>query len=284
MKSMVSLLIGLCCSVSFAADNMKVRRGLDEVQAAREQTRAILKSSSSNDQRQRLRYVLDRLSNAESILQSSLNSDGGGGGHYPYPPNDDNDNTGSVELYSTDSCSSGLIGMINPRTNCSKFQGASAAWGIKVNGSCKNIQDMPAEKACQAFKDLADAPSSAIKLYSTDSCSSGLIGVLTSYSDCDSMDSGNKNVWAVEVNGRCQNISDTSSAQACRALKAAQSSNAIKIYNSDSCSGSLVAYVDSRTRCEGLRGMSDAWGIIIDGQCQNISDTDIVSACQRFKP
>lgn len=283
MKSTVSLLIGLCCSVSFAADNTKVRRGLDEVQAARSQTRTILNSTSSESQRQRLRYVLDRLSNAESVLMSSLNDSGGGGGHYPYPPNDD-DNRGSVELYNSDSCSSGLIGMVGPRTNCSKFQGASAAWGIKINGSCKNIEDMSAEKACQLFKDFAEAPSNAMKLYHSDSCSSGLIGILTSYSDCESMDSGNNNVWAVEMNGSCQNISDTSPARACRALKAAQSSNAIKIYNSDSCSGSLVAYVDSRTRCEGLRGMPDAWGVMINGQCQNIADTDIVSACQRFKP
>lgn len=38
--------------------------------------------------------------------------------------------------------------------------------------------------------------------------------------------------------------------KACCALKAAQSSNVIKIYNSETCFGFFVVYIDSRTRCE----------------------------------
>lgn len=159
------------------------------------------------------------------------------------------------------------------------------AWGMKVNGRCENIVDMSAEAACEAFKVLDQAPRDIVRLYRSDSCTGPLTGILSLNERCESVSSSLGDVWAISINGRCQNIKDTSAAKACYALKGMSSPSAIKIYTSDNCSsGTLVSYVDSRTRCENLRGMSDAWGIEINGQCENIADTDIASACERFRP
>lgn len=208
----LGLISQLCSPLVWAADDHKVTRSLDEIVIAKEQTQLVMRQSTSNEQKERLRYVSDRLTSAEELLRQALN---GGGG--PLPPPRPPQYGEAVELYHSDSCSGSEIAMVSSLTNCDLFeQTGSAAWAVKV---------------------------------------------------------GNK----------CHNINDTAPALACRAFKSAASPYAVKIYHSDSCSGNLTAVVDYRTRCEDLRGLPDAWGIEANGRCENISDIDIVQACERFK-
>ncbi|WP_374033340.1 hypothetical protein ACES2I_11110 [Bdellovibrio bacteriovorus] len=269
----VSLLMSLCCSISMAADNAKVSRSLEEITVAKEQTRLVMGQVSSPDQKERLRYVSDRLSTAEELLRQAL----GGGGSYPPPPSH-----GSVELFRSDSCSGSLIGTVSPASSCERFSSAGDTWGVRINGQCLNISDTSSVRACESFKGGADPR--AVTIFTSDSCSGNALAAISATSQCEKFDSSGSSAWAVKIDGKCQNISDTAPAKACAAFKGASTLGAVKIFNSDSCSGNMVAAVDYNTRCENLRGLPAAWGIEINGRCENISDLDIVSACERYRP
>lgn len=127
---------------------------LEEIQAAKVQTRVILKSATGS-KKQQITYVLDRLNDAENILMSSLNNSnygGGLGGGYPSPPVRD-DNSGSVSF------------------------------------RCENIADMSAEAACEAFKILDQPPQDAVRLYRSESCSGPMTGIISLNSRCDTIPS-----------------------------------------------------------------------------------------------
>lgn len=270
----VNVLVLLACSLSFAASDSRVRQGLEEVIAAKEQTDVAFREASSSTQKERLRYISQRLLSAESLLQESL-SGGGGGRPIPPPP------TGNtIELYRSDSCSGTLMGTASAGTRCDKFAGAGDAWGVKINGKCLNISDVPAVQACEAFKGAADQ---SAEIYSSDSCSGNPEAIVGSLSQCDKLAPGAR-AWGVRVEGKCLNISDTTAAKACEAFKGASSPVAVAIYNSDSCSGSPNAIIDYNTRCDSLRGLPPAWGIMLNGRCENISDLPIEAACERYRP
>ncbi|AFY01987.1 hypothetical protein [Bdellovibrio bacteriovorus] len=270
----VILLLSLCCTVSMAADDSKVSRSLDEISVAKEQTRLVMGQVSSPDQKERLRYVTDRLNSAEELLRQAL---GGAGGSTPPPPT-----YGSVELFRSDSCSGSLIGTVSAASSCERFSSAGDTWGVRINGQCLNISDTSSVKACESFKGGADPR--AVTIYTSDSCSGNAIAAISAGSQCENFDSTGSSAWAVKIDGKCQNISDTAPAKACAAFKGASTPGTVKIFNSDSCSGNMVAAVDYNTRCESLRGLPAAWGIEVNGRCENISDLDIVSACERYRP
>lgn len=121
-----------------------------------------------------------------------------------------------------------------------------------------------------------------IFLYQSDTCSGELIANLRPGFDCSLI--AGKRVWGVRINGRCEDIHDMFGSAVCVAFKAAGSNRAIQLYNSDSCSSSLMAYVDRRTDCNELARAVTArvWGVRIDGVCNDISDTDVETACRTF--
>lgn len=279
MKITISIILSLLCQTALAANDAKVKASIPEITAARDQIIIVFNQLTDNDQKERLRYVSDRLNNAENLLRQSL----GNPNQPPPPPPPQQPPTGpSVAMYHSDSCSGDLIGNINPSTDCQKFNGAPDVWAIKVNGQCQDINDSTAIKACENYKNMGDEK--AIRVYKSDTCSSAMSGLFSSYTDCDSLPKNGSDAWAIRFNGQCQDISDTTVAMACRSLKALSSANAVKIFHSDRCTGALTAAVDRNTRCESLSGLADAWAIETDGKCQDISDTDIVTACNRFKP
>ncbi|MNK91292.1 hypothetical protein D3C87_1113840 [compost metagenome] len=141
---------------------------------------------------------------------------------------------------------------------------------------------MSAVTACESFKGGAEA--NATTIYATDSCSSAPIAAVGSLSDCGKLETSGTRAWAVKIGSQCLNIADTSPAKACESFKASSTPSAIKIFATDSCSGSPMAIVDYNTRCELLKGQHDAWGIIMNGRCENISDLPIEVACERYRP
>lgn len=58
----------------------------------------------------------------------------------------------SVKIYHSDSCHGELLAIVNYSSSCQSLVGLPAAWGIEVNGKCTDISDMPAETACERFK------------------------------------------------------------------------------------------------------------------------------------
>lgn len=270
----LGILSQLCSPLTWAADDAKVSRSLEEVTIAKEQTQLVMRQVTSNEQKERLRYVSDRLTSAEELLRQALN---GGGGNNPRPPQ----YPSSVELYHSDSCSGNLIARVNAYTSCQSFSQAQATWGVKIDGQCLNIDDMPTVQACEAFK-VGNSPAS-VSIHHSDSCSGQEIALISPETQCSGLETTGTAAWGIKVGGQCINITDTAPAKACEAFKSARSPQAVKIYHSDSCSGNLTAVVDYTTRCENLRGLPDAWGVEINGRCENISDIDIVQACERFK-
>ena len=284
MKKIVILIVGVSCSVAFAADNLLVQRSLQEIDLARQQAQMIFDSSTSLQDKERARYVTDRLQNAQDLLRQSLSSGGGNPPPYsPRPPSYPSPGPapdGRVEIYRSDTCSSSFVAAVDEATDCDRLATAGSAWGVKVNGQCMDIADTTAVLACKNLKALAQ--SEAISFYHSDNCSSDLVAAATRNSICSDFDA-NKSIWGVKVEGRCIDISDTSLGKVCPAMKSAGSIRAVKIYHNDQCASSLVAAVEYDTRCEDLAGLASAWAVEINGQCQDISDIDIVTACNRFK-
>lgn len=122
----------------------------------------------------------------------------------------------TVRLYHSDRCDqNSMLGAISANTQCSEFsKSGSDVWGIEIFGQCINIDDMSQASACNLYSKGQDPQ--AITLYHSDSCKdSSLIGVIASQTRCEDLPSSGSDVWAVKMNGKCQDINDTSYQQAC---------------------------------------------------------------------
>lgn len=261
-------------------DNILVQNSLTEVEAAHQQTRILFQTATTNDQKERLRYVNDRLDRAESLLRQVLNSPPSHPQPPPYQPPQPQPGD-QVEMFKSDSCNGSLVGMVNPGTNCQAYANAAAVWAIKINGKCMDTLDMNAAQACETFKGAGNP--NTLRVFKSDSCNGSLSAVISTATNCEAL-ATDGSAWAVTIGGVCKDLADTSPKMACHSLRGAASPVNVEIYKSDSCNGSLVAIVDRYTQCQKLSGLSAAWAVKINGQCQDISDTDIVSACDRFKP
>ncbi|AZZ35399.1 hypothetical protein CIK05_00810 [Bdellovibrio sp. qaytius] len=280
MKSLLVFIILTAAITSYSADDQKVKSGLFEVQNAQNQVN-ILFNEVNPQQQERVRYISQRLALAESYLQQSLNQ-------YPNPPTPQPppyQPPGSdvkVELFQSDSCQGDLIGIVNASTDCSKFSGAGNVWAIRVNGKCQDIDDTSAINACRLYQNAGNTQ--AVKVYKSDNCTDSLSGIFSTFSNCESLPNNGNNAWAIMVGNKCQDIADTSLTMSCRAFKAINSQRAVKLFHSDTCNESMVAAIDQNTNCETLLGLENVWAIQTNGQCQDVSDIDVVTACKRFKP
>jgi hypothetical protein len=200
----------------------------------------------------------------------------GPGPNPPYPPYDDNDR---VEIYKSDTCSGSLVAVVDSRTDCERL-GNDSAWAVKINGRCMDIQDTTLTKACQAFS----GGMRGVKFYHSDTCNGSLLGTVGRRSDCSRFADvvNNNSVWAVEVNGQCQDIADMNPKDACEAFKGGDRGG-VKFFHSDTCRGGLVAIVNNPADCRKLSpSMPSVWAIEVNGQCQDINDMSFVDACARF--
>ena len=254
-----------------AADDSRVRSGLMEVQSAQSQTQILFNEVTTPQQKERVRYISQKLAQAENYLQQALN--------LPTNPPHQGQN---VDFFRSDSCSSELVGVVNPTTDCNRFSPTEKVWAIRVNGQCQDIDDTTAQNACRMYQNAGNKE--AVKVYRSDSCSDSLSGIFSSYTNCDTLSDSGNSAWAIMVNNQCKDVADTTLKKSCIAFKAINSPRAVKFYHSDSCGDELVAAVDRNTNCESLAGLDKVWAVEINGQCQDISDLEIVPACQRFKP
>ncbi len=55
------------------------------------------------------------------------------------------------------------------------------------------------------------------------------------------------------------------------------------LYNSDSCSNDVIAFLSPTTNCSSLTSSKRTWGVSIQGQCHDISDMSSDNACLLFK-
>ena len=124
-----------------------------------------------------------------------------------------------------------------------------------------------------------------VKYYQSDSCRNNLLGSTRSERDCrDFANNVRSQVWAVEIDGQCHDIVDTTAISACLAF-ANSSPRSVQLYQSDSCRNNLVANVNHRTNCDELARhiTTRVWAIKSNGHCEDISDTNFVNACQLYK-
>lgn len=273
-KSLLVLSIVTVGLVVKAADDSKVRSGLMELQSAESQTQILFNEVTTPQQKERVRFIQQKLAQAENYLQQALN--------LPTNPTNPPSQGQNVELFRSDSCGSDLVGIVNPTTDCGRFSTTDKVWGIRVNGKCQDIDDTTAQNACRMYQNAGNTE--AVKVYKSDSCSDSLSAIFSTYSNCDSVSDSGNNAWAIMVGNQCMDISDTTLKKSCNAFKGINSPNSVKLYHSDSCGSDLVAAIDSNTNCDSLAGLNKVWAIQINGQCQDISDLDVVPACQRFKP
>lgn len=257
-----------------AADDSKVRSGLMEVQSAQSQANILFNEVTTPQQKERVRYIQQKLSQAENFLQQALN--------IPTNPTNPPSQGQNVEMFRSDSCGSDLVGIVNPTTDCNRFNTADRVWAIRVNGKCQDIDDTTAHHACLMYQNAGNPQ--AVKVYRSDSCRDSLSAIFSTYTNCEAMSDAGNNAWAIMVGGQCRDIADTTLKKSCHAFKGINSPSAVKLYHSDSCKDNLIAAIDNSTNCESLAGLDRVWGIEINGQCQDITDLDIVPACQRFKP
>lgn len=204
MKSLFSVLLIILTATAFSADDQRVKAGLFEVQSAQNQVN-ILFNEVSSEQKDRVRFISQKLALAENYLQQSLNQ-------YPNPPPQEK----NVELFQSDSCSGDLVAFINSTTDCSRLSGTESVWGIRANGRCYDVADTSLTMSCHAFK--AANSQRAVRLYRSDSCNESLVAAIDKNTNCDSL-AGLDSVWAVQVNNQCQDVSDIDVVTACKRFK-----------------------------------------------------------------
>jgi len=189
----------------------------------------------------------------------------------------------AIGIFNSDNCSSSALAFVNETTDCASVgAGLSSAWGVMINGVCNDISDAPFVSTCERFKSQVPG---GVELFNSDNCSSGLLASIGERTDCDRLASTtSSSVWGVRFGGVCHDVPDTSAKRACEAFKAAASPAGVKLYNSDNCSSSLAGVVNSTTNCASFAAnvSSNIWGISIDGECSDISDTNALTACNRF--
>lgn len=212
----------------------------------------------------------------------------------------------------TDSCSGSPLGYAtlsagtDSLTQCQSQVGtfgSRSVWSIRINGgACINISDTNAISACTSV-DLPVIPGRPhVQFYEySDSCAGQVSGakifnlVDPTYQQCqDFAHLGSRTAWSIKIDGVCRNISDTDTMSACvnmgLPIQKKPLEKEILVYSySDSCSGTvhyagtLRTDQDLFTQCSNLTrlksGALSAWSIQLDGVCQNISDTDYMSAC-----
>ena len=123
-----------------------------------------------------------------------------------------------------------------------------------------------------------------VQLYGSDTCSSDLIANVNATTNCSALQ-GARRTWGVKIQGQCFDVRDMNSDAACHLFRAGGTYDAVGLYNSDTCSSDLVAFVDSKTQCAQLASYVNVriYGIQSQGQCSDIADSDFNSACERFK-
>jgi hypothetical protein len=181
-------------------------------------------------------------------------------------------------IYGTsDNCDDGHIAeIVDYDTDCADLSSTAPAWSVKVNGQCQNITDTNVRNACVGIQ-AANAPN---VIYGTsDNCdNSKIAAVLTRRTNCSALSSTDPS-WSIKVNGQCQNITDTNVRSACNAIRANDAPYVV-YGTTDNCDNSkIAAVISNRTDCSQLSATDAAWSIKLDGQCVNITDTNVRAAC-----
>jgi hypothetical protein len=193
----------------------------------------------------------------------------------------------ATALYSSDSCREGsAVAYVNDATACSATSITSEVRAIRQDGACINVSDMTFANACSVFQGSSHGGSER-SFFHSDQCSSQLVSTATGATDCARLGAiGSQSVWGMKSGERCYDIQDTTYLDACYAYAAGDGPDVVELYRSDTCSGALQAFVGPRTDCSALAShvSGTVWGVRINGECQDITDSDFASACARFKP
>ncbi len=181
----------------------------------------------------------------------------------------------SVELYNGDKCDRELRAIVGNRTDCRKLENQNASvWSLKIDGQCINTSDTNVANACKLYK------GGEVLLFNGDKCDRELRATVSTRTSCDDLPNASSTVWSVMINNVCHDISDSNVRNACKNF----SSGRVKLFHGDKCDRGLRATVGASTDCQKLaNGSATVWSIEIDGQCSDISDTNVANACELYK-
>jgi hypothetical protein len=204
-------------------------------------------------------------SESEILANRVCTTGGGGRGNFVYG--------------TSDSCDADrIIGAVNETTDCSNFSESDRSWSVRIQGECRDISDTTARSACNFV--FSNLPNTGAIFGSSDSCDpSRTIGTVSRNTDCQSFaDSGS--AWSISYSGQCTDISDTTPRRACLEVRSKFPGAGVIYGTSDSCDSSRALFVvDELTNCNTLSDSERSWSVKIGGQCRDISDTSVRSAC-----
>jgi hypothetical protein len=157
--------------------------------------------------------------------------------------------------------------------------------GSAYDKQCQDISDIGFVDACERFKGAGSSSSEGVEFFHSDSCTGSLLTTIDERTDCDSL-KNMSTVWGISANEQCIDVPDRTAVAACYTLARAASPDATVFYHSDNCSGQVLVYADEKSDCRKIAPhvRSSVWGVRINGECQDIRDTDFASACAAFLP
>jgi hypothetical protein len=124
-----------------------------------------------------------------------------------------------VVLYRSDRCTSDLVGIVGPTTNCTAYGRAvsGAVYGVSIEGVCTDIADTDTASACTRYGGGGTTTTSdGVGVFDNDTCAGSPFASLRPTSDCAELASHTASVArAVRIAGTCVNIRDTTLADAC---------------------------------------------------------------------
>jgi len=193
----------------------------------------------------------------------------------------------TVALYRDFTCTTDLLSVLSPRTNCDAL-GHANAWRVRIGTKCLDVGTVAQRDACRRFK--AAASTDGVGLYGMPTCApDDLIAYVDKETDCTALAATTTEAaWGARLAGTCTDIGITSLIDACTRYKHQPGTGGVELFSDDLCgatSGATKrAAVGPETDCDRLPSpTADVWSVRFAGHCYDIKDTTAKSACHAYK-
>jgi hypothetical protein len=189
----------------------------------------------------------------------------------------------SMKLYTSSDCSSGLLANVRDNMSCTDIPTNNYVYSMKIDNSCYKIAGVRAQSACSNLRRLTN-PVSAIKIYTSNNCTTGLQSAFDEATNCQNLNSNY--VYSAKINGTCHKLAGARGPSVCNNIKnALVPGEKLNIYTSNNCSSGLSAVLSRQSVCSELQNNNYVYSIKPTGSvCEKISGTHLINACNAFAP
>lgn len=130
-------------------------------------------------------------------------------------------------------------------------------------------------------------PIQEVELFNSDSCQGKLVGIVNQQTNCPSL-TAFEHVDSIKIKGTCYDVNYERLSKSCELFKDGANPNATLFFDTDSCSGELIAIASDKNRCQTLRNTLtfSNWVNSINraGQCHDTTNSEFLNSCQTFAP